>query len=465
MAITSSGVGSGIDIRSLVDDLLRSEGEAKTQKYDADEATALSKITGFGTLKGSLSDFQSSLKSLSSLSSFAKRSASSSDTDVFEAVAQDTATAGSYSIEVTQLATNHKLSSKDFSGKDAVIGTGTLTFGFGSETFSINIGQDNQTLSGIASRINETAVDTGVSASIVTVDSGTRLVLSSTQTGVDSAFTVSVTSDADGDDADDAGLSQLISANLTTTASAQSATVLIDGALVTSNSNTVEGAIDGVSIDLIKANVGDPKTLTVSLDQNAATASVNQFVSSYNSVMSSISELTKFEDTGPETTSGVLIGDSLLRNLQSQIRRELNSSIASAVGFGTLAEIGITSNEFTGELEVSNTRLNDALSSDFDGVANLFADSTNGVAKRLDTLVDTYLRSNGLIDARIQGLNSDIAQIGELRIQLERQLQASESRYLSQFIAMDTLIAQLNNTSSFLSEQLAALPEPLSFRK
>lgn len=465
MSISGSGIGSGIDIRGLVDDLLKVEGEAKTNKFNADEADALAKITGLGSLKSAMSEFQSALASLKTISSFQPRTATSADTDVFTAFANNEASPANYSIEVTQLASNHKLASADFANSNTIIGTGDLKFSFGSTEFTITIGTENQTLAGIRDKINATSGTTGVQATIITTDSGSRLSLTSVDQGASEVFTVDVANDGDGNDGDNAGLSQLISANLTTVNTAVDSTVLIDGALVTTSSNTLDSVIDGVTIDLVATNIGNPIDLNVTLDQSAARAQVQAFVNSYNLVQDAISDLTKYEDGGFEASTGVLIGDALLRSAEISLRRELNSAISTIGGFRTVAEIGITTNEITGRLQLSNTKLTQALNRDFDAVGELFANSEDGIAVRMDLTLENFIKSNGLIESKIQTLNSEIQGINESRIQLERNLQSLESRLLSQFIAMDSLIAQLNQTSTFLTQQLDSLVEPLAFKK
>lgn len=466
MAITtSSGIGSGIDIRGLVDDLLKNESTEKIKKFDKDEATALSKITGYGNLKSALSEFQTAVSNLKDISSFQKRTATTEDSDIFTATASTSASPSSYDIEVTQLARAQKLTSQDFNNANAVVGTGTLTFDFGTISQSIEITSTNQTLSGIRDTINESSNALGVTASIINVDSGSRLVLSSNKTGLTNAFTVSVDDD-DGDDSNNAGLSQLASANLTTTVAALDATVNLNGSEVTSSSNTFEDAIDGVSFTVLDTNVGEAKELSVSLDKNSINGLVAKFVSSYNESMDLINDLTKYQDNGPEAVTGTLLGDATVRNLQIQIRRELNSRMSvTGVGFSTLAQVGITTDDKTGKLILSNTKLTEAIDSNFDAIGDLFAKDEEGVAIRLDNVINNFVKTDGILDTRTQGLNQSINNISKERVDLERYLKSLEERLLNQFFAMDALIAQFNSTSDFLTQQLANLPKPLSFKK
>lgn len=465
MSISSAGIGSGIDISGLVNDLIASEGQAKSAKFDADEADALARITSFGTLTSALSELRSNISNLTELSAFQKRTAVSSDTEKFTAIAESSAAEGSYSIEITQLAQNHKLSSADFANNNTAIGTGTLKFTIGSVEHSFDIGSNEQTLSGIKDKINQTTSSTGISATIVNTDTGTRLLFSSTETGTDNIFTVSVVSDADGNDNDNAGLSQLDSAFLSVTQAGTDASVNIDGAVVTSSSNSVEGAIDGITIDLLETNVGDVKTLTVGLDTASARANIEGFVQNYNALVDTINDLSRVNTENTEN-SGALVGDSTLRNLDLQLRRVLTDTVNTVPGGArTLAELGITTDRFTGKLQIDAADLNQALDGEFDTIGLIFAKEDEGIAVQLDNIIGNYIGASGIINTKTTGINTSINIISEGREQLERNLQTLESRLLSQFIAMDSVVSSLRATSDFLTQQLSQFVDPLSFRQ
>lgn len=466
MAVTTSGLGSGIDIRQLVDDMLAAEGKSKSAKFNSDEAKVLSKITAYGTLRGVLSDFQSTLANLKSPTKFQGRIAISADESKYTATASAVAAKGSYSVEVTQLAKNHKLSSAAFSNPDETVGTGTLKFKVGTVEHSFSITSADQSLKGIVKRINETSTTTGISATIVTSDVGSKIMFSSNETGENKIFTVSVVSDGDGDNTDNLGLSRLSSDYLDITQGGSDSTVIIDGSIVTSSSNTVENAIDGVTLTLKETNIADPKLLTVNLDKNSAINSIQSFVNSYNKMIETINGLKKVGLEGALSSSGDLVGDATLRNLEIQIRREISSAVSTgAGGVSTLAEMGITSDRYTGKLIIDNSKLTSVLDTQFDNVGTLFAKDETGVAIKLNTLFDNYLKSSGILESKTTGLNSTIAGIDEKRERLELHLQNLEKRLLSQFIAMDSIVANLKSTSDFLSQQLSSLPDPLAYKK
>lgn len=465
MSVSASGLGSGIDIRGLVDDLLRAEGEAKTLRYDADEADILSKITGFGTLKSALSEFQSALTTLKDIDNFQKRKASSADEDIFTATADTSATSGTYDVEVTQLATNHKVKSQVFNNKDEVVGTGSIVFTVGTTTYSVPITSADQTVEGIKNKVNSVTSDTGITATIVTSDAGAELIFTAKEGGASNIFTMSVTDDADNDNADDAGLSQLDQAFSTIQEAGLDSIVKIDGATITSDTNVVKDAIQGVTLTLKETNIAAPKKVTVSVDTLAADAAVRSFVNGYNTVFQSINNLSQYngEDS---PIQGTLIGDATLRSIEIQVRRTVNTFVSvTGTGFSTIAQLGIKTNDQTGLLEIENSKLTEALTNNFDAVGELFANSTDGVAKRMDEVLELYLKSGGVLDNKTDGLNDSIDLINEKREDLERKLQKMETRLLSQFIAMDTIVANLQSTGSFLTQQLDKLPDPLSYKK
>ena len=465
MSITASGLGSGMDIRGIVDDLLAAEGEAKTLKFNADEAETLAKITAVGTLKGALSEFQSSLSDLKDITKFQKRNASSSDDSIFKAVSDTSATSGSYSVEVTQLAVNHRVQSQVFGSKTETLGTGSLVFTRGTTEFSINIPSENQTVQGIADAVNETSSETGITATLINSDAGTQIIFSAKDEGVDNIFTVSVTDDADGNNADDSGLSQLDQSFNTIKDAGLDSIVLVDGLTVTSSTNSVEDAIEGITLDLIKTNIGEPETLTVAVDTQAADLAVRQFVSGYNAVFTEIRSLSQFNGEDSDT-QGILIGDATLRNLEIRIRREINTfNATSGTAFSSIAQLGIKSNDQTGLLEVQSSELSSALSSNFDSIGELFANTEDGLAKRMDNLIEEYNRQGGILDSKSDILNDRVNDISEERIDLERELQNLETRLLSQFIAMDSIVASFQSTGDFLTAQLDRLAGPLAYKK
>jgi len=455
--IFSSGVGSGLDVAGLVSQLVAAEGAPASARYDREEASLQAELSAFGSLRSSLDELRSALGSLKDLESFRGRAVTQSGTDFLSASATSSSVPGSYDIEVELLASAHRLASDPFVTSDTVVGTGTLTVTAGSGgAFALTIDDTNNTLAGIRDAINDADNNTGVLATIINGVDGSRLVLTASNTGLTNPITVTQTGG-------DGGLVPLVYdplnliTNLTEVDPAQDARILINGFAVESASNSVSGAIDGLDIELLAANLpGETTGLTVSYDQSGAREAVTQLVDAYNAFLDATSELASFD---PEAqTRGPLFGDTTLRTLQFQLRQELTAAVAELTGpFDNLVDIGITT-DLEGRLSLDAAKLDAAFVADFDAVGVLFSDETQGIAKRLDARIEPYLAGGGLLDARTDGINASIELIGERRETLNTRLIAVEERLFRQFNALDTLLAELQSTSGFLTQQLDNLP-------
>lgn len=471
--ITALGVGSGLDIADIVSQLVAAERSPVETRLDSQEKTLEAKLSAFGTLKSAIAQFQTALGQLTVADTFLSRVASSGTEEVFTASAATSAAPGTFDLVVQQLAQSHKLISKGYASADATVGTGTLTISVGGSSFSITVDGSNGTLAGIRDAVNGASDNTGVAASIVRVDDGAggtvaKLVLTATVTGTEGSLTVAV-DDADGKDRDTAGLSALAylpSArptairNLTELRAAQDAKLTIDGQTVTRSGNTVDDAIDGVTLTLTGLSGKDASgawkssTLAVAIDPSAAAERVQGFVTAYNAVVDAIRSVASYDAATREATA--LFGDSSVRGLQSRLRAELSRVVSGLpAGAASLAEIGVTTGR-DGKLQLDQAPLDGALNSDLEAVANLFA-GEGGCAERLDDLVSRYLDADGIIESRTEGLNGRLEAIEAQREALERRMESLEARLLKQYTAMDTLVAQLQTTSSYLTQQLELL--------
>lgn len=460
MSISSPGIGSGLDIGSLISQLVAAEGSASANRLNLREAEYQGDISAYGSLKGALSLFQTAVQNLQEVSDFQVRSAASSNADIFTATADETADVSQYGIEVVQLAQAHKLITTDGYAATDTVGAGVLTLTQGTESFALTISATD-TLTEIRDAINSADDNTGIAASIINVDDGVggteqKLIFTATSTGLENAITITVDDD-DLNDTDALGLSRLVNANLTEPAVALDGQIKVDNQLISSNNNTFIGVIDGITISA--KSVGAGETLAISQDKVSVTSKINVFIANYNGLVDTFNALGSYDAT--TETGGILIGDATLRGVQNSIRREISSSISGLTGsFSTLAELGITTDD-KGKLSVDNDRLNNALDSNFDEVGVLFA-ASNGLANTLDTVIEGYIGSTGIIESRTEGLQTSIDTITEQREALNRRLESLGSRLLAQFSAMDALVSSLRNQSSFLTEQLANLPGAFS---
>jgi flagellar hook-associated protein 2 len=306
-------------------------------------------------------------------------------------------------------------------------------------------------LAGIRDAINQASDNPGLSASLIQVDSGTKLVLTSGKVGAAKTITMTAT-DSDANDGKD--LTRLSTANFTTIQAAQDSIIYVDQQKVTRDSNSLSDVITGVTLTLKSADINTTGTLSVNLDKDSVKSKVNDFIKAYNSLASGINSLSGYN---PETKKGgPLFGDTTLRSVQNQLRQTLSNPVAGATTFSTLAEIGIKTNK-KGELEVNSTKLDAVIASDFEAVSKLFA-SSDGLAKRFDAVLTNYLSPTGSLTSRVDGVKNQINDVGEQRDRLNLRLVAVESRYRKQFTAMDALLGQLQATGSYLAQQLSNLP-------
>lgn len=443
-----------MDVSGLVSQLVAAEGQPAEERILRGEATAQAKLSAYGSIKSALSEFRDQLEIMKDLNQFLTRTAGSGNEDLFTVSAATNALPASYAVEVVQLASAQKLTSAAFADEETVVGTGTLQIDVGGTAFSLEITEENNTLEGIRDAINAASDNSGVAATIVNADAGSYLILSGDKTGADAAITVTQ-SDGDG------GLAALEYDpgnglnSLTETSAAQDALIRIDGFDVTSDNNSISGAIDGVTIDLVQAAVGTTETLTVANDTAEVRRTITEFVESYNQLVTTFDGLSSYD--AESQIAGPLLGDASLRSIRDQLRREMSVSISQAgATFGTLREIGVET-ELNGQMKVVEEDLTEVLNNDFTAVGQLFA-SESGFALRLFDVVDGFLGDDGLLTTRTEGLNQTIERYSDQRDSLNERLASLETRLLRQFNAMDALVGQLTTTSNFLTQQLASLP-------
>lgn len=463
----TTGINSGLPIGDLVSAMVDAERAPKTAQLDRLSKSTETKFSALGTLSGALSTFQTAMKDLNTATLFEKRTATSSNKDVLTASAGKTAAAGTYSIEVKNLATSSKVATavvdKAFSSGDEA---STLSVSLGQPDgktplqYTVNISA-NSDLSSIRDQINTQLKDKGFSANIIKdpASGQSRLVFSSNETGRDRDITVS------GDSA--LAALNVVSGELDATepsssgfiTQARDATFTIDGLVLNSSSNQVTDAIADVSFDLLAVpENGKALTLTVGQDSAGVTTNIKKFVDAYNALIKTSNSLTNVTKVGEDGTPvvGGLVGDATVRNLLSGIRNELVAPSGQGGSFRILADLGITTQQ-DGTLKIDDTKLEGALKGNFDSVAKLFT-GDEGLMSRLDGKVAVYTEPNGIIRQRQSALEATRSDITKQREDLARRVESMQTRMLAQFSAMESLIGQLNGTSSALTSALSSLP-------
>jgi flagellar hook-associated protein 2 len=233
------------------------------------------------------------------------------------------------------------------------------------------------------------------------------------------------------------------------------AAIDVDGVSVTRSSNSIDDVIKGVTLNLESASAS-PITLDVTADHDQVVESVQSFVKSYNSVLKTINELHKAGTDGEG--GGALEGDNTLLSIAGLLRDRLNTEVDTGGSYSSLAELGISTSTADGSLSLNSATLKEALAADYDSVANIFAKEGEGVAYRLEDIADELTTYGGLLETRTKGINQRIESLEDQKDNLDYRLQLTEERYKRQFGALDTMLAQMQSTSSQLMSQLSTLP-------
>ena len=432
--ITAPGIGSGLDVNSIITQLMALE-RRPLDALDSRKSQVNSQISAYGKLKSALATLQSAMSKLASADKFQIFRSASANEAVLTATAGPGAAAGTIDVLVTQLAARHKLASNAFASSTSAVGTGTLAIAVGGESFEVSTAAGNDTLAALRDAINSAPDNTGVTATILSGVDGARLILTAKESGTANALTLS------------GSLAAALGA--TEVAAASDAILKVDGFDVVSESNQVTGVVAGVTLNL-KAVSPDPlvaTTITFDRDDEAIQKSVQEFADAFNALRDTIAGLRKKE----------LSGDFSLTSIENSLVGVLgNGAELPGAAFSYLAEIGVSLDK-NGKLQVDATRLANSMNVDFSGVTKLFADGTEGFAKRLSDLAGQLISVDGVLAQREEGLNTRIRSMTSQRDQIERRLAITEQRLRAQFTALDTLVAQMQSTSAFLTQRLSSL--------
>ncbi|MBO1272396.1 flagellar filament capping protein FliD [Shewanella sp. 4t3-1-2LB] len=453
-SLTANGLGSGLDISGIVTALVNAEKAPKTAALDADQATITAKVSAIGSLKSAISGFLDKLSPLSKTDTFGGFKAKLSNNDYLTATASTDAVAGSYKVVVEQLAESQKLGSAAVSDVTAGIGSGSVAFTVNGDSFNVDVAATDS-LQDIVKKINSSEDNVGITATIVNSDSGAQLVLTSNKTGTDNQIQVATSADSE------AALTNTFT--MTTLQSAKDSIIYVDGLKVTSDSNTVDDAITGVTLNLTDADVNKSSTLTISQDTATPKSAIKDFVDAYNSMMTTVSNLSSYNaDT---EKAAVLLGDSTIRSIQSQFRTAISSMFDTGDGKTTaLTNLGISTTR-DGTLEIDDDKLSAALEKNPSQVSAFFTTEDTGFAAKLQSIGDAYTQTGGILDSRNDSLNNQLDRIGDQREQLDLKMQAYQARLTKQYNAMDLMVGQLNSQNSMISDRLASLPGLVSSNK
>ncbi|UXU88016.1 flagellar filament capping protein FliD [Burkholderia sp. S-53] len=436
-SIISGATNSTLDVNSLVTTLVQAKTIGQQTTLANKQTADNTELSAIGKLKSAMAALQTAIAGLSNGTTLSGLAATASGNGITTSVKSGGgAVAGSYAVNVTQLATANKLSSAGITSTDT-ISAGSLSITLGTGTpFNVNVAA-GASLSDIAKSINTTTGNPGVTASVITGSDGQHLVIQSNNTGA--ANTVSVTG---------TGVNSKLTSGYTTVTPAADAKLTVDGTPVTSASNSVSGVLTGVTLNLTTAALNTTQTVTLSPDTTATTAAINGFVSAYNTYVTTAKSLSSYD---PNTsTAGPLLGDSMLNTISNGLASAISGGVATGGSTYSLAAIGINL-QADGTLQVDSTALNTALTSNSPALAGVF-NSTNGVGKTLNNLVNTYTQTNGLIDQRTTALNTDLKNLSAQATQLQTYSAQLTKQYNAQFTALNNLMATMANNTKYLTQ-------------
>jgi len=446
MNITQAGIGSGLDLESLIEAFVTAESVPTEIRLQEKEDRVRTELSGIGSFKSALSTFQTAAKKLESIEDFYKQTIAVSNDDVSVST-NGSATNGSFSVEVIQLAEATRLQTPDFANSTTTVGAGSLTFSSANgDTFNVAIDAADD-LSAIRDKINGESTNFGVNVTLVNHDGGTYLSYSTSETGTDNTLTVTSA---------DTALDNLAT-NATVTSPAVNAQIKIDGNVVSSSTNTFKNNIEDVTIVANTVTASGAATLNISQDTSVASTLINDFVAGYNAIVENMIGL-------GAPVQGRLAFDPDLRSMKGQLSNIVTSTVSSISGdINSLSSIGILVNR-EGKLEVSPAgigtmesgveQLNDAITNNLDEVGALFA-GTGGVVSQITDLIDSYNNSDGSLTLRESALNKDLTGIKDDYSALEARLRNYEETLRSRFSFLDSTVAGFNATSTFLTSALA----------
>ncbi|MBX9754436.1 MAG: flagellar filament capping protein FliD [Pseudomonadaceae bacterium] len=468
-----TGIGSGVNIDAIVKATVDAERAPKQAQLDRLDKASTARLSGLGSLRSALEGLGSVLTSLNAPAAFNKQLVSSSAPTVFTATASGTLPVGRFNLQIEQLAAGSKVALQAATA-GATFNSGVLTISAGTNSLDVTVEAGKDKLTDIRDAINTAGQAKGISASIISDASGSRLVLSSSNTGVGNDIKVSAVEN--GVSSGSAALTSLAFDPLVTTTppntltgeagiinKAQSAKFSVDGLPVVKPTNSIDDVISGVTISLVSAqsatDIAAGKTVDINItqDKGSVRANLQKFVDAYNKLIDTTSELTSVVKVGEDKQPlvGPLLGDSSIRNLQASLRKEL-TALGEAAGLRSLGELGITTQK-DGKLGVDSAKLDTALANNFDKVAGYLTGS-GGLMGRLAEAVKPFNSSGGLLDQRQKGLQLTLSDVKKQRGALDVRIAQVQERLYKQYNAMDQLVGQLRKTSEALSGQLASLP-------
>ena len=454
--ITALGAGSGIDVKALAESLVEAERAPRKERIDERITKSEAKISGYAAVNYALSTLKTAFQKLNDASDFSAVSVNNSQTSIFSAKADSLASAGRYSVEVTQLASAQTTTSNTtYAAIDTELNSGTaftLNLSINSAT-ATEIDVDTATPTGIVDAIND--ADLGVTAELIQTDDDEYTIVLTGAQGSDQSFTLT-SEDTNGD----AVTNVVFGTRLQTAADA---IVEINGLEITRSSNTISDVIDGVTFELYDTNTDSPATLSLLQNTSSIKESIQNLVTAYNDFNDTMTILLD-RQSEVEQYGGALAGDTLAASIRTRIRSLItDDSTTPGTDIEAARDVGISFDR-DGKMTLDETTLDEALSDSLADVVTMFtADSDDkslystadaGLAGDLVREIDEMLRYSGLLKEQTDNINNRMDDYKVELEKLEERMQKLLTLYTQQFSVMESVVGSTNSmrtslTSSF----------------
>ena len=457
--ITSAGIGSGLDLESIIQATVDAENTPKLNSFATKQESLKVELSAIGEIKAAMSKLQDTIEKLADPDNFNKRLATikqptSSDGDLISVTPTSNISPGDFKVEVIELAQGSRATSNSglFTSTDDVVSAsgGTLSFAAGDKSFDLTL-DSGATLADLRDAINDSDDNFGVTANIINTGSEAKLVLTSNVSGVGNDLVIT------NDNAELDNVSTVANAGgaggigISAENQAKSATIKVDGIEITNDTNTFKDAVQDMTITAKRQSVdGETAKLNINYDKASATKLIDEFIANYNNLVGQL---------GLQSRVGKpLNSDATIRSLSSQLVNNLSVELEGAGSFESIFDIGLGVKK-DGYLEKSSlvSSLNEAMDENFDDIGKAFS-GENGLAKQFESFLDNYIDSDGIIKQRETSLNSQLSELDDDVENHQYRMESLEARLRKQYSGLDVLLAQMQSTQQYLGAQLASLP-------
>jgi len=445
--ISALGAGSGVDVKALAESLVEAERAPRKERIDAKITQTEAKISGYGALKSALLDLQTAFKTVNDARDFSTLKTTNSQTSAIGITTSSSATAGTYDIAVTELAQATRRASDSLALDKTFTAGLELTFTVGTTITDIEV--TTNTPAGIVSAVNAQSSTTGISAQLINTGNAYTIVFNGTE-GEDNDFTVSSNSNE-------------LTFQAAVLQSAQDAELNINGIDITSSSNTISDALEGVTLNLYTTTTGSAR-VSLTPEVSSIKANIQGLVTAYNNFAESVKVLND-RSSEVELFGGALAGDSLLQSIKSKVRSmitgdftlyadSVNLTDPQNANINAAWQVGLSFDR-NGKLQLNEDKLESAFSQYPAEVVTLFSANTNdlsefstdsaGLAGTAVREIDTMLRSTSLLTEQTSNATKKIDLYKADLEKLEERMKALLERYMKQFAMMDSIVGSSNS--------------------